>query len=84
MTWNPIELLVNAYLKGREWQMKRLDEQNKQLKRIAELLEWIVFQQLIANQPKKKIGLWPFLIPGGYRSGLGNTFYFELWSSPRR
>lgn len=38
---NPIAQLVDAYLKGRKWQMGRLDEQNKQLKRIADALEKI-------------------------------------------
>jgi len=36
---NPITALIEAYLKGRKWQMKRLDEQNKQLKRIADAVE---------------------------------------------
>jgi len=36
---NPITALIEAYLKGRKWQMKRLDEQNKKLERIAVALE---------------------------------------------
>ena len=49
-----IETLVNAYLKGREWQMERLDRQlkldekrNKQLERIANYL------QIISRRTKK-------------------------------
>lgn len=49
-----IETLVNAYLKGRKWQMERLDrqlkldeERNKQLKRIADA------QEKIARRTKK-------------------------------
>lgn len=36
---NPITMLIDAYLTGRKWQMQRLDEQNKQLKRIADAIE---------------------------------------------
>ena len=46
---NPITLLIEAYLTGRRWQMERLDEhnrkldeQNKQLKRIADALEELI------------------------------------------
>lgn len=34
-----IIILRHAYLKGRQWQMKRLDEQNKQLKRMTDISE---------------------------------------------
>lgn len=37
--WNPIKQLIDAYLKGREMQMERLDKQNELLERIAVALE---------------------------------------------
>jgi len=38
---NPIGALIEAYLKGRNWQLKRLDKQNELLERIAKALEEI-------------------------------------------